>query len=54
MLVIPAGSFIMGGPPKPDYDSIDETLPQHKVTFSSSFAVGKFAVKFDEWDASVG
>jgi formylglycine-generating enzyme required for sulfatase activity len=51
MLVIPAGSFIMGGPPKPDYDSIDETLPQHKVTISRSFAVGKFAVKFEEWDA---
>jgi formylglycine-generating enzyme required for sulfatase activity len=27
--------------------------PQHRVTFSRAFAVGKFAVTFDEWDACV-
>jgi len=51
MVVIPAGSFIMGAPPKPDIDAIDVALPRHKVTFSKPFAVGKFAVKFEEWDA---
>jgi hypothetical protein len=25
--------------------------PQHRVTFARQFAVGKFAVTFDEWDA---
>ena len=51
MVVIPAGSFMMGSPKPPDIDRIEEELPQHKVTFSEPFAVGKFAVKFEEWDA---
>lgn len=27
--------------------------PQHRVTFAKAFAVGRFAVTFDEWDACV-
>jgi formylglycine-generating enzyme required for sulfatase activity len=50
MAVIPAGSFMMGSP-KSDIDSVEEELPSHKVTFSMPFAAGKFAVKFEEWDA---
>jgi formylglycine-generating enzyme required for sulfatase activity len=50
MVVIPAGSFIMGSP-KSDISFMESELPQHKVTFSMPFAAGKFAVKFEEWDA---
>jgi formylglycine-generating enzyme required for sulfatase activity len=52
MVVVPAGTFMMGSP-----DSEKERLanegPQHQVTFARPFAVGRFAVTFDEWDACV-
>ena len=49
MTVMPAGEFIMGSPPG-DTGSGD-SLPQHKVLIAKPFAVSKFAVTFDEWDA---
>ncbi|MCL4315413.1 MAG: formylglycine-generating enzyme family protein [Gammaproteobacteria bacterium] len=52
MVVIPAGSFMIGSPAsEPGRDS-DEG-PQHLVTIASQFAAGKFEVTFDEWDACV-
>lgn len=52
MVVIPAGSFLMGSPDsEPDRDS-DEG-PQRRVTISQPFAVGRFEVTFDEWAACV-
>ena len=48
MAVAPAGSFDMGAPNGPK-----NLLPQHRVTISQPFAVGQFAVTFDEWDACV-
>ncbi len=51
MVAVPAGSFLMGAPPKPDPDAMDTSLPQHKVRIAKPFAAGKFAVKFEEWDA---
>lgn len=50
MVVVPAGEFIMGAPPTEE-DSEENERPQHTVTFAGSFAVGRFAVTFDEWDA---
>jgi hypothetical protein len=50
MVVVPAGSFIMGSPASEEGRSDDEG-PQHTVTIGKPFAVGKFAVTFDEWDA---
>jgi hypothetical protein len=50
MLVVPAGSFTMGSPPTENGHNSDEG-PQHRVTFARPFAVGKFPVTFDEWDA---
>jgi formylglycine-generating enzyme required for sulfatase activity len=41
MVVVPAGTFMMG------------EGPQHKVTIARPFAVGKYPVTFDEWDACV-
>ena len=47
MVVVPAGSFMMGSP-----DEADE-MPIHRVTIGEPFAVGKYEVTFDEWDACV-
>jgi formylglycine-generating enzyme required for sulfatase activity len=52
MIVIPVGEFIMGAPATEE-DSVDDERPQHKVVFERPFAVGRFAVTFDEWDACV-
>ena len=52
MVVVPAGSFMMGSPASEEDRSPHEG-PQHRVTFRPAFAVGKFAVTFDEWDACV-
>jgi formylglycine-generating enzyme required for sulfatase activity len=61
MVVVPAGSFAMGSNPaeitaleKQDTGSYRHEGPQHKVTIARPFAVGKFAVTFDEWEACVG
>src|ERR1043166_8344409 len=48
MVVIPAGEFMMGSPP-----SEQQAETQHRVTIAKPFAVGKFEVTFDEWDACV-
>ncbi|MGA8157295.1 MAG: formylglycine-generating enzyme family protein [Rhodoplanes sp.] len=52
MVVIPAGSFMMGSP-EHEEGRIYYEGPQHRVTFSQPFAIGKYAVTFDEWDACV-
>jgi formylglycine-generating enzyme required for sulfatase activity len=52
MVVAPAGTFTMGSPATEDGRLANEG-PQTPVTFASAFAVGKFAVTFDEWDACV-
>jgi formylglycine-generating enzyme required for sulfatase activity len=52
MVVVPAGSFTMGSPPTEKGRSRFEE-PQHEVTIARPFAVGKFAVTFDEWDTCV-
>jgi formylglycine-generating enzyme required for sulfatase activity len=50
MAVVPAGSFTMGSPVGERGRDVDEN-PQHSVTIAKPFAVGRFAVTFDEWDA---
>ena len=50
MVMVPAGSFTMGSPSSETGRSRDE-VPQHRVTFSKDFAVGKFEVTYAEWDA---
>jgi formylglycine-generating enzyme required for sulfatase activity len=46
MVVIPAGEFTMGSPP-----SEQGAEAQHRVTIAKPFAVSKFEITFDEWDA---
>jgi formylglycine-generating enzyme required for sulfatase activity len=52
MVVVPAGSFMMGSPASELNHDWDEE-PQHLVTFAKPFAAGRLAVTFDEWDACV-
>jgi formylglycine-generating enzyme required for sulfatase activity len=50
MLMVPAGSFMMGSPE----DLGDDTeRPQHEVTISKPFAAGGYEVTFAQWDACV-
>lgn len=48
MVVVPAGSFTMGGSGQLFSDN---EKPAHRVTIRKPFAVGKFEVTFDEWKA---
>ena len=52
MVVVPAGSFMMGSPSSEEGRFGDEGL-QHRVTIGSPFAVGVYEVTFAEWDACV-
>ena len=52
MVVVPAGSFTMGSPAS-EKDRDSDEGPQHRVTIPKPFAVGKFEVTFEEWDACV-
>ena len=52
MVVVPAGSFLMGSPESENRRDEDEG-PQHRVRIPKPFAVGRFEVTFAEWDACV-
>ncbi len=52
MVVIPAGEFLMGSPEGEPGRSAHEG-PRRKVTIARPFAVGKYPITFDEWDACV-
>ena len=52
MVVVPAGSFMMGSP-SGEKDRGNDEGPQHRVTIPASFAVGRFEITFTEWDACV-
>lgn len=52
MVVVPAGSFWMGSP-QDELGRQKSEGPQRQVIFPQPFAVGKFEVTFDEWDACV-
>ncbi len=52
MVVVPAGSFMMGSPATESDRNINEG-PQHRVTISRPFAVSKFVVTSKEWQACV-
>ena len=52
MVVVPAGSFLMGSPDS-EPQRLEREGPQHVVTIRQPFAIGKYEVTFDEWDACV-
>jgi formylglycine-generating enzyme required for sulfatase activity len=59
MVVVPAGTFTMGSLETEEghfvsgFKNYSAEGPQHQVTFARPFAVGRFALTFDEWDACV-
>ena len=52
MVVVPAGSFMMGSPSSEEARDGDEG-PVHRVTIPAPFAAGKYEVTFSEWDSCV-
>jgi len=48
MVVVPAGSFLMGSPTTEKGHSQKEG-PQHKVTIDQPFALGRYLITFDEY-----
>jgi formylglycine-generating enzyme required for sulfatase activity len=50
MIVVPAGTFVMGASP---LELGGGGWPQHRVTFALQFAVGKFELTFQDWDACI-
>jgi hypothetical protein len=50
MVVIPAGSFMMGLPAS---ENKPPEQPQHNVTVAKPLAVSKYELTFDEWDTCV-
>lgn len=49
MVLLPAGSFMMGSPASEKVRRGNDG-PQHEVTISQSFALGRFVVTFKEYD----
>jgi formylglycine-generating enzyme required for sulfatase activity len=52
MVVVPAGSFMMGSPPSEKNRAATEG-PPHRVTIAKPFAVSKFEQTFAQWDACI-
>jgi formylglycine-generating enzyme required for sulfatase activity len=52
MVLIPAGKFLMGSSSS-EAERDGNEGPQHIVTFAAPFAVGRFAVTFQEWDSCI-
>jgi formylglycine-generating enzyme required for sulfatase activity len=52
MVVVGQGKFMMGAPEGEDWSYADEG-PQHEVTIAQPFAVSRFELTFDQWDACV-
>jgi formylglycine-generating enzyme required for sulfatase activity len=51
MVVVPAGEFTMGSPETERDRDKNEGPQRRKVTIAKPFAVSKFEVTFDDWDA---
>ena len=52
MVVVPAGSFLMGSPSS-EWGRDDDEGPVHRVRIAKPFAVGVYEVTFAEWHACV-
>ena len=52
MVIVPAGEYVMGGPPGEE-GRLDNEGPQHPVAIAGPFAVGRFAVTVGEFTTFV-
>jgi formylglycine-generating enzyme required for sulfatase activity len=50
MVVVPSGAFTMGSP---DVEGYLDEHPLHEVSIAAPFAVGRFELTWDEWEACV-
>ena len=53
MLLIPAGEFLMGSPAA-DKTARDDEKPQHRVSITRPFYLGKYLVTQQQWQAVMG
>ena len=53
MIVIPSGTFVMGGDPDASGPWRREVLPPHRVTIAQPFAIGKYEVTVGEFTTFV-
>jgi len=53
MITLPIGQFLMGASQDEVWRGHHKSVPQHMVRFDYEFAVGKYPVTFDQWDACV-
>ena len=53
MVVLPGGFFLMGSLREAGNPDAYQEEPYHPVTIAEPFAVGRYEVTFDEWDACV-
>jgi len=54
MVVVPAGSFLMGAEAWPDDPSLaSNAAPQREVTVPRAFAIGRHEITFAQWDQCV-
>jgi formylglycine-generating enzyme required for sulfatase activity len=51
---IPAGSFVMGSDKGKDKEAGDDEIPQHQVTISKPFYLGRYEVTQAQWEAMMG
>jgi formylglycine-generating enzyme required for sulfatase activity len=51
MVVVPGGTFDMGSTPNTESIADDDEFPRHRVNITERFAVSKFEVTFENWDA---
>ena len=54
MLLIPDGTFTMGGSSSNHYGSLLNEIPTHQVTLSKAFYLGKTEVTQEQWQATMG
>jgi formylglycine-generating enzyme required for sulfatase activity len=52
LVIVPAGEFRMGSADG-EADRLPNEGPVHTVTFAQPFAIGKYEITFDEWEACV-
>jgi formylglycine-generating enzyme required for sulfatase activity len=53
-VLIPAGEFLMGSDKGKDPDAEDDETPQHRVTISKPFYLGRYEVTQAQWETVLG
>ena len=54
MLLVPAGTFMMGCSPSLQYGCYGDENPTHEVTLTNAFYMGRYEVTQAQWEAEMG